>query len=220
LGFLAGDVRFKESYKLKLALCKNARTPQRITLSLLKFLRIFDLAALTRDTQIPTILRQKIEQAVSEKIRAMPLGVKTALARKANSTIVMGLMERGDESVVRVCLESPALTEGDLYKIINRPSTGAVVIRMIAEHTKWSLRYQIRFALIRNFFTPTSLVVRFVGGMKTVDLKDLYADARTPLSTKPFLFRELLERRETTEITKDEIYDLPEDEGCALDDET
>jgi hypothetical protein len=56
--------------------------------------------------------------------------------------------------------------------------------------------------------------------MKTVDLKDLYADARTPLSTKPFLFRELLERRETTEITKDEIYDLPEDEGCALDDET
>jgi hypothetical protein len=220
LGFLAGDVRFKESYKLKLALCKNPRTPQRVTLSLLKFLRIFDLAALTRDQHIPMIVRQKIEQALSEKIRAMPLGVKTALARKANSAIVMGLMERGDESVVRVCLESPALTEGDLYKIINRPSTGAAVIRMIAEHPKWSLRYQIRFALTRNFFTATSLAVRFIGGMKTVDLKDLYADARTPLSTKPFLFRELLERGETTEIAKDEIYDLPEDEGCSFGGET
>jgi hypothetical protein len=56
--------------------------------------------------------------------------------------------------------------------------------------------------------------------MKTVDLKELYDDARTPLSTKPFLFRELLERGESTEVAKDEIYDLPEDEGCALDDET
>jgi hypothetical protein len=220
LGFLAGDVRFKESYKLKLALCKNPRTPQRVALSLLKFLRIFDLAVLTRDQQIPTILRQKIEQALSEKIRAMPLGVKTALAKKANSAIVMGLMEKGDARVVTVCLESPVLTEGDLYKIINRTSTGAVVIKMIAEHPKWSLRYQIRFALIRNFFTPTTLVVRFIGGMKTVDLKELYDDARTPLSTKPFLFRELLERGESTEVAKEEIYDLPEDEGCALDDET
>lgn len=220
LGFLAGDVRFKESYKLKLALCKNPRTPQRITLSLLKFLRIFDLAALTRDQHIPVILRQKIEQALSEKIRAMPVGVKTALARKANSSVVMGLIERGDERVVKVCLESPALTEGDLYKIINRTSTGAVVIKMIAEHPKWSLRYQIRFALIRNFFTPTTLVVRFIGGLKTVDLKELYADGRTPSSTKPFLFRELLERGETTDIAKEEIYDLPEDEGCAFGDET
>jgi hypothetical protein len=30
------DVRFKESYKLKLAICKNPNTPQRTVFSLLK----------------------------------------------------------------------------------------------------------------------------------------------------------------------------------------
>jgi hypothetical protein len=43
LGILAADARFKGSYKLKLTICKNPKTPAKITLPLLKFLRIFDL---------------------------------------------------------------------------------------------------------------------------------------------------------------------------------
>jgi hypothetical protein len=46
---LAGDIRFKSSYRLKLNLCKNPKTPQKIVLSLLKYLRIFDLGDITKD---------------------------------------------------------------------------------------------------------------------------------------------------------------------------
>ncbi len=211
LSFLAGDVRFRDSYPLKVALCRNPKTPQQTTFSLLKFLRIFDLSDLTRDQTIPLNVRQKIEQMISEKIPSMPSGVKSALARRANSTIVTLLMEKGDENVVRACLDSPVLTEGLLYKLINKGGA-PVLAKMIAEHRKWSLRYTIRFALIRNFNTPMTHVTDFIIHMKTADLKDLYADTKLPASTRPFIFNELLQRGESTEEAKEEVYNLPEEE--------
>ena len=47
------------------------------------------------------------------------------------------------------------------------------IIRMIAEHPKWSARYQIRWALIINKHAPLACVVKFLKDMKTTDLKEL-----------------------------------------------
>jgi hypothetical protein len=212
LGFLANDVRFKDSYKLKRAICKNPATQQRVTLSLLKFLGIFDLADVIKDQHININIRRKIEFLLLEKTSSMPSGVKTALARRANSNILISLMESGDEKVIGTCLESPALTEALLYKLINKPATKAAVVGMIAEHGKWSLRYYVRYALIRNYHTPMSAVLRFIKSMKSTDLKDLYADPELPTSTKPFIFSELLERKETTEVQATETFSLSGDE--------
>ncbi len=217
LGFLAGDVRFKDSYNLKLAICRNPRTPQRVTFSLLKFLRTFDISDLTKDQRIPINVRQKIEQSLTEKIPSMPGGVKTALARRANTAIVAELMQKGDERVIKACLEGPVLTEGIICGIINAKATKPAVIRLVAEHPKWSLRYAVKFALIRNFNTPLVRAARFIGEMKTSDLKELYADPKVPASTKPFIFRELLERDETPEQAGEETYELGEDESLGSD---
>ncbi len=212
LGFLSQDVRFKDNYKLKFSLCKNPATPQRVTFSLLKFLRIFDLAEIARDQHVPIAVRQKIEHLFAERIPSMPLGVRTALARRCHSSILVMLMEAGGEGVIRACLDSPALTEAFIYRIINRPSTGGEVIRLIAGHAKWSLGYNIRFGLIRNFHTPMPAVLKFVGGMKTADLRDLYTDPKLPSATRHFIFSELCERGEPIEKREDEVYELSEDE--------
>jgi hypothetical protein len=218
LGFLAADVRFKGSYKLKLAICRNPRTPQKVKLSMLKFMRLFDLSDITRDQQIHINIRQKVESMIAERIPAMPLGNKTALAKKASTNILLSLMERGDERVIHICLESPSLTEAHLYKLINNPRTKPAVIKMLATHTKWSLSYFIRFALIRNYYTPMPCVAKFIMHMKTTDLKDLYSDPKVPSSTKPFIFRELGQRGETIDVQQEVTYDLQEDDDRALSD--
>jgi hypothetical protein len=218
LGFLAGDVRFKGSYKLKLAICKNPRTPQKVTLSMLKFIRLFDLSDITRDQHININIRLKIESMIAERIPAMPLGNKTALAKKASTNILLSLMERGDERVISICLDGPSLTEAHLYKLINNPQTKPAVIKMLATHTKWSLSYFVRFALIRNFYTPMACVAKFITHMKTADLKDLYSDPKVPSSTKPFIFRELGDRGETVDIQQEVTYDLHDDDDHALSD--
>jgi len=212
LGFLAGDVRFKEIYKLKLALCRNPRTPQRVTFSLLKFLRIFDLGDLTRDQTVPVTLRQKIELMLKEKIPALPAGVNIALAKRSNSSIVMAIMARGERTTVNACLDSAVLTEAHLCEIINKHSSKPALIHAIAEHPKWSLRYAVKYGLIRNFHTSMVHVARFISDMKTTDLRELYATESLPKSTKPFIFEELQERGEGSEIPDEETYELSEDD--------
>jgi hypothetical protein len=148
----------------------------------------------------------------------MPLGNKTALAKKASTNILLSLMERGDERVISICLESPSLTEAHLYKLINNPRTKPAVIKMLASHTKWSLSYFVRFALIRNFYTPMPFVAKFITQMKTNDLKDLYSDPKVPSSTKPFIFRELGQRGETVDSQQEVTYDLHDDDDRVLSD--
>jgi hypothetical protein len=216
LGALANDVRFKDSYTLKLAICRNPKASRKITLSLLKFIKVFDLADMSRDPQVDITVRQKIDQMFSEKMPSLPSGVKTALAKRASSNIIMSLMDRGDKKVIGVCLDSPVLTEGHIYALINRQSTKGAVIKMIADHEKWALRYAVRFALIRNYFTPMPRVAKFIRSMKIADLKDLYADPKVPLSTRPFIYRELLDRGQNPELPKEEVYTLGEDEDYSI----
>lgn len=197
LEFLAQDKRWENSYSIKLAICRNPKTPQRLALAIIKNLKIFDLADLTRNPIVPATLRLKIELHIAEKIPAMPLGIKTTLARRASSNVLMRLMEDGMKQVVSVCLDSPYMTEATIYKIVSLETTSPQVIRLIANHSKWSSRYQIRRALIVNNYTPLSCVVSFLKNMKASDLKELYSAPEVPLSTKPFIYKELHSREES-----------------------
>jgi hypothetical protein len=216
LGFLAADVRFKSSYPLKLAICRNPKTPQRVVMSLLKFLRIFDLGDLSKDKGIPVAVRQKVEFIVTDKLTALPSGVKIALSRRVNSALIMNLIHRGDEKVVAACLDTPLMTEGILYQVINRAEVKPHVIRLIAEHRKWSLRYTVRLILIRNFHTPMPLVAQFIPAMKSADLRELYGDPDLPTATRPFIFRELKERGEPVKPPRERAYRLAEDADAGL----
>lgn len=215
LGFLACDVRFRESYKLKLALCRNPRTPHRVSFSLLKFLRLFDLGDLTRDQTVSVIVRQKIELMLMEKIPSLPSGVAIALSRRSSITIVMSLMTRGDNNVINACLDSPIITETHLCEIINRQNRRPAIIHLISQHPKWSLRYAIKYSLIRNFHTPMVHVIRFIPDMKTNDLREMFASESTPNSAKPYIFSELKLRCESPEIPEEEMYEVSEEDDIS-----
>jgi hypothetical protein len=217
LGHLANDVRFKDSYKCKLTLTRNPRTPQRVALPLLKHIKIFDLADITRNQRIPVMLRQKVEFMLTERISALPPGIKAALSRRASNTVVMRIMEKGDSKVINTCLESTLLTEEQLYRLIIKAATKPLIIRVISKHPKWSLRYSLRYALIRNFHTPMRHVASFMEGMKSNDLKALYDDPKVPSSTKPFIFRELKRRNEGVDMPAEKVYELPEEENPDVD---
>ena len=190
------DKRWKESYRIALALCKNQKTPQAISLSLLKSLRIFDLADLTRNQQIPVNVRMRAEFIINEKILSMPLGIKMTLAKRASSNILMRLLEDGMKDVVAICLDSYCMTEGIICKVLNTKNMASHVVHQIARHKKWASRYDIQWSLIRNNHAPLSRVVHFLKNMKMNDLKELYAAPEVPKSTKPFIYREIMDREE------------------------
>lgn len=216
LGVLAADVRFKKNYKVQLSLCLNPRTPQRIVLNLLKSIKIFDLADLSRNRFITSVTRQRVELMITQRLEGMPSGVKISLARKASGEIVIKLMHKSDPQVIEACLMSPLLTEDILYRLIIRPSTKPAIIHAIAEHAKWRLRYRVRYGLIRNFHTPMRHVQEFIRAMKLTDLRDLYADTRVPSSTKPFIYREIQSRGSEVAHPRGVIYEVTEEDDHVL----
>jgi hypothetical protein len=212
LSILSDDIRFKGCYKLKLTLCKNPGTPLRTVLSQLKFLRVFDLGDLTKNQDIPIVTRQKAEYSLRDKIPSLPSGVKNSLAKRSSINIIIALLEKADPLLISSCLESPLMTEEHLYKLITGPLSTPHFIKMVADHPQWSLRYRIKYALIRNYHTPMIYVIKFINALKTTDLRELYADVSLPPSSKPYIFNELFLRKERVEIPHQERYNLSEDE--------
>ncbi len=194
LEYIYNIKKWKESYKIISALCRNPKTPEKIALQILKSLRILDLAELTRNKQVRISVRAKAELMICEKILSLPSGIKISIARRASSNVLIKLLEEGLREVVGVCLDNPLLTEGDICKVIHLRKTPSHVINMIASHSKWSNRYEVQKALVRNNYSRLSLIVDFFDKMLTQDLKELYDDPDVPISTKPFLHRELLRR--------------------------
>lgn len=55
--------------------------------------------------------------------------------------------------------------------------------------------------------------LKFITARKTPDLRELHADPKLPASTRPFMFNELLRRKEGTEAPEEEIHAISEEEG-------
>ncbi len=210
---ISKDRRWNESYQIRLALARNPRTPLSVSLNVARFLRLFDLEELTRSHFIPLVFRHKVETMLVERIPTMPLGNKKTIAKKAAGVVLLKMLQDGNPEVVQLCLNNPNMVEGHLFKVINRENTSERTIALIARHPNWSSRSLIKFSLARNPHTPLALSVPFLGTMKLLDLRELYADPLLPVSIRPFVHRELVKRGKDPELgVKEEIFEITEEE--------
>ncbi len=216
---IARDKRWSESYPIRLALAGNPKTPLSVSISLARYLRLFDLAEMARNPLIPSVFRHKVETIVTERIPGMPLGLKKSLAKMAVGNVLQRLLQDPDPGVVALCLNNPRLTEGHLYKVISRKDTLSETIQVIAEHPNWSTRSLVRYALIRSDRTPLTVSQRFLPAMKILELRELYQDPSLPISVKPLVHRELLNRgQEPWKRVEETVYEIDENDEEALED--
>lgn len=183
--------RFKGPYKIKLAVANHTNTPLKVALSMLKHLRIFDLADITRNHFVKAELRKKVELMLEERLTALASGIKITLVRHASPELVARIMEKSEPNVIAACLDSPLMTEERIYKLLVKPNARVHIVRAVAAHPRWSLRYDIRMALVRSFHTPMQRVVELIAHLRTVDLELLHQSSTLPAATRPFIFHEL-----------------------------
>jgi len=184
-----------ENKRIRLAVARNPRTPLQIALEQLKFLSLFDLVEITNDRAAQAILRRKVEAIVIERLPKQPLGMKKAVARKASGDVLVHLLERDQPDVIEICLDSPRLTEGHVYRLLHRETTAACAVRMIARHGKWTNQYNVRLALMLNPHTPLGTCVGFIPSLKVQDLKVLKGDSRVHTAVKIHIRDELARRK-------------------------
>jgi len=219
LDAIAKSKKWSESYPIRLALAKNPKTPLSASLSIVRYLRLFDIAEMTRSHHIPLVFRHKVEAIVIERIPTMPLGYKKTMAKMAVGNVLLHLLQDADAGVVALCLDNPRLQENHLFKVISRRDTYADTIRLIAAHRNWSGKSLIRYSLVRNENTPLTRSERFLQNMKIQELRELYVDPLLPASVKPLVYREMLGRGVMPKEQLDEqVFEIDEDDDQGLED--
>jgi len=220
---IAKNKRWAESYPIRLALSRNPKTPLFVALSISRYLRLFDLAEISRSHFLPLNYRHKIENIIMEKIPTMPLGIKRTLAKISSGNVLLTLVQDKDREAVNACLNNPHLIEAHLFKVVTRYDSYPETIRIISKHEKWSSRYTIRLALLKNSNTPLARCVQFLEDLKTLDLKELYADPSVPKGVKPYIHNELIGRgAEVAKEDEERVYEIggPKDEEQEIERET
>jgi len=214
---IAKNKQWVESYPIRLALAKNPKTPLSVSLSITRYIRLFDLAEISRDRFLPAVFRHKLEAIIIEKIPSMALGAKKTLAKIVSGEVLLKLIQDGYPDVVKLCLDNPYMQESHLYKVLSRQTTMPATVRAIAEHKKWSSRPMVKLALIRNAHTPLSLSVQFLTDMKIMELRELYTDPSVSVTIKPFIHRELWERgEEPDKALEKQVYEIDEEDEHIL----
>ena len=184
LGLVAARKFSDEGYKVKLALVNNPRTPRRVALAMLKYLRLRDTAYLTQNRALPTELRQAAEGALKAKLVSLPLGVKITLARLVSEDVLKAMLMYNNPHLVKACFENPGMREATALWAVNHEKTPAVVVEFISMSPRWSVLQSVRFALLRNPRTPVLRAIELVTGLKSTDLRYLYNDPSVPVSVK------------------------------------
>ena len=182
------------SHKLILALVKNPHTPGSISRNLLPRLQLFELLDLCILSGVTPDQRLAAERVIQQRLPTTPLGNKITLARRATSAIVAELLKEGDPQLVSVCLNSPRLQEAAVYQFLHGPKANAETISLIARHSRWQQRPNLRMAILKNRQTPNIWYTLWLPNLHIPLLKQLMAGQRLNPAQKALVQAELKKR--------------------------
>ncbi len=173
LSALADTSQWTSSERVRLRLAGHPRTPRRIALALLRQLFLFDLVSVSLQPSAPADIRRAAEGIILARIPHLPVGEKLTLARRGPSRIAGAVLAEGHPQAIKLALGNGFLTESQVLKVLAKPDVPERVVIAIAQHAKWSCRYNVRLGLMRNAHTPAPVVLAMLPNLTEGDLKEI-----------------------------------------------
>lgn len=192
---ISRNVAVMKSRKVRLALAAHPRAPRRIALRLIRELYTFDLMQFALLPAVAADLRRVADELLVGRLASITLGERIALARRSSGLVASALLLDRESRVWQTALENPRLTEGGVVKALLRASTTLTFVKAVCHHVKWSLRPEIRMALLRNEYTPLGRALEFACPLPRAQLRDVLHSSRMPEKIKAYLRKDLQSRR-------------------------
>ena len=212
---LAKNVNLVSSRKVKIAVASHPHTPRHVSVSLSRQFCTFDLMKVALSPSVPADVKVAIDTVLISRLSAVTAGERLTLARRASGRVAAmlltditgrngktafhevagGKMKNSETAaretrVMRVALDNPRLTEPLVIKAILRLDASEALISVVAQHEKWSLREEIRAALLRTEYLSLARALEFIQGIPMAALQEVLGSSRLPLKFKEHLLRE------------------------------
>lgn len=187
---IAQDAAAMKSRKIRLALAAHARTPRRIALRLLRELYAFELMQFALLPVAPADLKRMADDLLIGRIASITLGERIALARRSSNSVAGALLLDKEPRVWQTALENLRLTEAGVVRALTKPGASRAFVEAVCYHAKWSVRVEVRFALLRSVHTPLSKAIEFARRIPPPQLRDILHASKLPESVKRALRKE------------------------------
>jgi hypothetical protein len=140
-------------------------------------------------------LKRAADELLVSRLTSVTLGERISLARRSSPLVAAALLLDKETRVWQTALENPRVTEAAITKALQRPQATSAFVEAICHHAKWSLRPEIRMALLRNAHTPLARAIEFARRLPAPVLRDALHASRLPEKIKSYLRKELRERK-------------------------
>jgi hypothetical protein len=180
---ISQDATVMKSRKVRMALAGHPRTPRRVALRLIRELHTFELMLFTLLPSVAADLRQIADQALLTRLPAVTLGERISLARRGSGMVAGALLLEKDAKVWQAALENPRVNEAAVVKGV----LGAVsppYIEAVSRHPKWSLRADVRAALLRSAHLSLGKALEFAQRISPDQLRDILYNSKLPEKIK------------------------------------
>lgn len=190
---LAKDAGLMKSRKVRLAVAAHPRAPRRVALRLIREFHTFDLMQFSMTPTVPPDLKRVADNLLVARLSSVTLGERLSLARRSSAIVAAALLLDQESRVWKAALENPRVTEAAVVKALQSAKVAPGFVDTVCRHAKWSVRPEIRVALLRSPHTPLARALEFARGIPAARLRDILHTSKLPRKIKEYLRREFLE---------------------------
>ena len=180
--------------KVKLGLVEHPKTPRHVSLPLIRQLYTFDLMQVALTPVVPADVKHAADEILCNRLDTIGSGERLTLAHRGSGRIAEALLSDAESRVMQAALLNPRLTESSIVRALTRGDATAIFVDAVAHHPSWSLRREIRVALLRNEQTPMARAVDFARSLPPGILREILQASRLPGNVKEYLLADSAKR--------------------------
>lgn len=166
--------------KVLLHLVQHPRTPRHVSVPLLRRLFTFELMHIALTPGVAADVKLVAEDVLIGKLETLSLGECISLAKQASSGVVGALILHSERAVIEAALQNPRMTEASIAKSLAKPEVPLLLLSMLTDHPKWSLRRELQMAMLRRPEATEAIVAAVVSRLPKVNVLELIDHARLP----------------------------------------
>ncbi|HZU42363.1 MAG TPA: hypothetical protein VE994_06800 [Terriglobales bacterium] len=194
---LARNPSAMQSHRVRSRVACHPHTPRHLAINVIRQLYTFELMQVAlAPTALPEVIIAA-EQAILMRLDKIAAGERITLGHRGSTRIAGALLLDGDPRVIEAALDNGRLTEDFVLKAIMSPKASPVLLELVSHHAKWSLRADLREALLRNEKLPVARALELAKLMPVRTLREILHDARLRENVRTFLEKEVQKRSGT-----------------------
>jgi hypothetical protein len=186
-----------QSHRVRARVACHPHTPRHLAINVIRQLYTFELMQVAlAPAALPEVIIAA-EQAILMRLDKIAAGERITLGRRGSTRIAGALLLDGDARIMEAALDNPRLTEEFVTKAIMSPKASPVLLELVSHHAKWSLRADVREALLRNEKLPVARALEIAKVMPARTLREILHDSRVRETVRTFLQKEVQRRSST-----------------------